>query len=183
LRTLTLIFKKSVTFATREKYIKNVRRKDKEITNINDKLSIIKKCKVCRIGLSENNKPYIVPLNYGYDFENNTLTLFFHSANEGRKMDIIKNNNNACFEVDCDTKLIEAEKVCKYSYLYKSIVGFGNIILIEDINDKTDALNKIVKHQTERETNYTFSFEEIKNITIYKMVVEEFTGKQKIIDK
>jgi len=49
-----------------------MRRKNKEITKIDDKIEVIKKCKVCRIGLSENNMPYIVPLNYGWDFENNS---------------------------------------------------------------------------------------------------------------
>ena len=156
-----------------------MRRKDKEITAVNEKLNIIRKCKVCRIGLSDNNIPYIIPLNYGYDFENNTLTLFFHSANAGEKMDIIKNNKNACFEVDCDNRLIEAEKACDYSYAYKSIVGFGKIILIENIDEKTEALNKIMKHQSEKETDFVFSDEKLKNITVYKMVAEEFTGKQK----
>ena len=160
-----------------------MRRKNREIKSVNDKLNIIKKCKVCRIGLSENNMPYIVPLNYGYDFCNNTLTLFFHSAKEGKKVDIIKNNNNACFEVDCDDLLIEGEKACNYSYAYKSIIGFGKIIIIEDINEKSDALNKIMKHQTEKDIIYDFSDEELKNVIIYKLVVEEFTGKQKVIEK
>ena len=155
-----------------------MRRKDKEITDINGKIDIIAKCKVCRIGLSDNNMPYIVPLNYGYDFENNTLTLFFHSAKEGRKTDIIQNNNNACFEIDCDNRLIEAETACRYSYAYKSIIGFGRIIPLEDINEKTEALNKILKHQSGKDTVYIFSPEELTKITIYKMVAEEFTGKQ-----
>ena len=159
-----------------------MRRNDKEITNLDEKIDIIKKCKVCRIGLSENNKPYIFPLNYGYDFVNNTLTLYFHSAKEGRKMDIIKNNNNACFEVDCDTQLINAEKACKYSYAFKSVIGFGKIILLEDMNEKSDGLNKILKHQTEKGDTFIFTQDELKNVTVYKMVVEEFTGKQKILN-
>jgi len=157
-----------------------MRRKDKEITDINDKIDILKRCKVCRIGLSENDKPYVVPLNYGYSFENNTLTLFFHSAKEGRKMDIIKNNDNACFEVDCDHRLIESERICGYSYAYNSVIGFGKIILLEDMNEKIDALNKMMKHQTEEETNFNFTPEELAKIIVYKMVVEEFTGKHKV---
>ena len=156
-----------------------MRRKDKEITNIHEKINIIKKCKVCRIGLSENNMPYIVPLNYGYDFENDTLTLFFHSAKEGKKIDVIKNNNNACFEIDCDTKLIEAERACSYGYAFKSIIGFGKIIILENVDEKIDGLNKIMKHQTERETVYNFTHDDLKNVCVYKMIVEEFTGKQK----
>jgi len=84
-----------------------MRRKDKEISAIEEKLEIIAKCKFCRLGLSENNYPYVVPLNYGFSYENEKLTLFFHGAMEGKKIDIIKNNNKACFEIDCDTKLVD----------------------------------------------------------------------------
>jgi len=156
-----------------------MRRKDKKITDINEKINVIKKCKVCRIGLSENNMPYIVPLNYGYVFEDDKLTLFFHGAKEGKKIDIIANNNNACFEIDCDTKLIEADKACNYGYAFKSIIGFGKIIILENTDEKINGLNKIMKHQTEKETVYTFTHDDLKNVCVYKMIVEEFTGKQK----
>jgi len=156
-----------------------MRRKDKEIIDINDKLAIIQKCKVCRIGLSENSKPYIIPLNYGYSFENNTLSLFFHSAKEGRKMDIIKTNNQACFEVDCDNQLIEGKEACDYNYAFKSVIGFGKIILLENIDEKIDGLNKIMEHQTGEDEIFTYSAEKVKNIIIYKLAVEEFTGKRK----
>jgi len=41
--------------------------------------------------LSENNYPYIVPMNYGYVYENEKLTLFFHGAKEGKKIGILNN--------------------------------------------------------------------------------------------
>jgi nitroimidazol reductase NimA-like FMN-containing flavoprotein (pyridoxamine 5'-phosphate oxidase superfamily) len=156
-----------------------MRRKDKEIIEIEDKINIINQCKVCRLGLSENNKPYVIPLNYGYDFTENILSLFFHSANEGKKMDIIKNNNNACFEIDCDNKLIEAEKACGYSYAFKSIIAFGKIMILENIDEKIYGLNKIMENQTGNKEIYNFPKEILQNVTVYKMIVEEFTGKQK----
>jgi nitroimidazol reductase NimA-like FMN-containing flavoprotein (pyridoxamine 5'-phosphate oxidase superfamily) len=105
-----------------------MRRKDKEITGVNEKLEVIAKCKVCRLGLSENNYPYIVPLNYGFSYDDEKLTLYFHGALEGKKIDMIKKNNNACFEIDCDTKLVEGENPCDFGYEFKSIIGFGKII-------------------------------------------------------
>ena len=156
-----------------------MRKQDREITDINEKINLIKKCKVCRIGLSENNMPYVIPLSYGYVFENNILTLFFHSATEGKKFDIIKNNNNACFEIDCDTRLIEADKACNYGYAFKSIIGFGKIMILENDDEKINGLNQIMKHQTEKETVYNFTPNDLKNVCVYKMVVQEFTGKQK----
>jgi nitroimidazol reductase NimA-like FMN-containing flavoprotein (pyridoxamine 5'-phosphate oxidase superfamily) len=158
-----------------------MRRKDREITNIDEKLKIIEKCKVCRLGLSENNYPYIIPLNYGFSYEDEKLTLYFHGAADGKKMDIIKNNNNACFEIDCDTKLIEGEIPCNHGYEYKSIIGFGKIIILETKNKKINALNYLMKQQTGKNIKYDFNENEINSIMIFKMLVEEFTGKQKVI--
>jgi nitroimidazol reductase NimA-like FMN-containing flavoprotein (pyridoxamine 5'-phosphate oxidase superfamily) len=158
-----------------------MRRKDKEITNVNDKIAIIEKCKFCRLGLCENNLPYVIPLNYGYHYENEQLTLYFHSAVEGKKIDIIKNNNNACFEIDCDTELIEREKFCNYSYAFQSIIGFGEIIFLETNAEKSIGLSHIMQHQTEKKMMCDFSEEELYKISVFKMVVEEFTGKQKMI--
>jgi len=156
-----------------------MRRKDREITDINEKLTVIQKCKVCRIGLSDDNIPYIIPLNFGYVFENEILTLFFHSAPEGKKLDIIKKNNNACFEIDCDSELIEGEEACNYGYAYKSIIGSGKIIIIENPDEKIYALNVLMKHQTEKDITYEFTNEQIKNVCVYKMIVSNFTGKRK----
>jgi nitroimidazol reductase NimA-like FMN-containing flavoprotein (pyridoxamine 5'-phosphate oxidase superfamily) len=158
-----------------------MRRTDKEITNINDKMAIIQQCKVCRLGLSENNLPYIVPLNYGYTLENNSLTLFFHSASEGKKLAIIRNNNNACFEIDCEHKLIEGDIACHYSFAFKSVIGFGAITLLDAKAEKAYALNQIMKHQTGRDLLFVFEDTELARVTVYKMVVIEFSGKQKVV--
>jgi len=157
-----------------------MRRKDKEIADINDKITIIAKCKICRLGLSENNYPYVIPLNYGYMYDNEKLTFYFHSAKEGKKTEIIQNNNNACFEIDCDTKLIEGEKPCNCNYEFKSIIGFGKISPIETNSEKITGLNCLMKHQTGKEAAYDFTENELNSICVYKMTVEEFTGKQKL---
>jgi nitroimidazol reductase NimA-like FMN-containing flavoprotein (pyridoxamine 5'-phosphate oxidase superfamily) len=156
-----------------------MRRKDREITDINDKMAIIEQCKFCRMGLCEENNPYIIPLNYGYTYENEKLTLFFHSAVEGKKIEIIKKNKNACFEVDCDTELIEGNSPCEYGYKFKSIIGFGEIIFLETNDEKSYGLKQLMKHQTGRETLHNFSENELKNVCVFKMIVKEFTGKQK----
>ena len=156
-----------------------MRRKDREIHEKKEIIKIIEKCKYCRIGLSDNDYPYIVPLNYGYSYENDKLTLFFHSAKEGKKINILKNNNKACFEIDCDTKLIEGENACKYAYEYRSIIGFGKIILMETDEEKTKGLNYLMRHQTGQNKNYAFGREELEKIIVLKMEVDEFKGKEK----
>jgi nitroimidazol reductase NimA-like FMN-containing flavoprotein (pyridoxamine 5'-phosphate oxidase superfamily) len=154
-----------------------MRRNDREITGMDEKLEIIDKNRICRLALSDDNQPYISPLNYGYSFENNTLTLYFHSAAEGKKLEIIKKNSRACFEIDCDGDLIEGEKPCSYGYAYKSIVGTGRIALANTADEKKDGLEKLMKHQTGKNGTYHFDEKMIDRVTVYKMTVTEFTGK------
>ncbi|MCL1827824.1 MAG: pyridoxamine 5'-phosphate oxidase family protein, partial [Candidatus Cloacimonetes bacterium] len=151
---------------------------EKEITQIKDILAILSKCKVCRLGLVEGDRPYIIPLNYGFIWENEKLTLLFHSATEGKKLDIIKANNNACFEIDCDTMLKEGDTACDFAYAYKSVIGFGAIEYITGLKDKIFSLNTIIQHQTGKNTFYDFTEEQIKNVCIYKIICTSFTGKQ-----
>ncbi len=160
-----------------------MRRKDKEITDIGEILEIVAKCKFCRLGLSENNFPYIVPLNYGFSYDDGRLILYFHGATEGRKIDIVRKNNNACFEIDCDTKLIEGEKACNYGYEFKSVIGFGKIVFLDTVDEKVAGLNRLMKHQTGKDTVYDFNDDELKNVVVFKMAVEEFSGKRKVIKR
>jgi nitroimidazol reductase NimA-like FMN-containing flavoprotein (pyridoxamine 5'-phosphate oxidase superfamily) len=156
-----------------------MRRKDREITGINELLAVIDQCKVCRLGLSADDQPYIVPLNFGYIFANNALTLFFHSAHEGKKIDILKKNNRACFEIDCDHRLLEADTACGYGFVFTSVIGFGTVEFLTDAGEKTFALNALMKHQTGKDTQYSFGEKELDAVCVYRMSVAEFTGKKK----
>jgi nitroimidazol reductase NimA-like FMN-containing flavoprotein (pyridoxamine 5'-phosphate oxidase superfamily) len=160
-----------------------MRRKDKEIADVSEKLEIIAKCKFCRLGLSEGDYPYIIPINYGFSYDGRGLSLYFHSAKEGKKLDIIKKNNNACFEIDCDTNLIEGEKPCNYGYEFKSIIGFGKITPLENIDEKINGLNYIMKQQTGKDAKHDFDESELNRVTVLRMSVDEFTGKQKVLLK
>ncbi|MDR1382495.1 MAG: pyridoxamine 5'-phosphate oxidase family protein [Planctomycetaceae bacterium] len=155
-----------------------MRRKEKEIASINEKLAIIDAHKVCRLALSDGVQPYIIPLNYGYSFEDNVLTLFFHSANAGKKLEIIKKNNHACFEIDNTGQLIPADQPCRYSYKFQSIIGVGKIIFLNTPTEKITALTKLMQHQTGKNQLFDFDKTALERITAYKMIVEQFTGKK-----
>ena len=154
-----------------------MRRSDREITDKSDIISIIEKCDVCRLAFSKNNVPYIVPMNFGYEYINGKLSLYFHGASEGKKHDIISKNPIACFEMDCSHKLIEAEEACNYSMEYESIIGSGNIHLCTDKSDKIHALEKLMK-QYAKNKDFTFPDQVLDSVTVFKLDVIEFTGKR-----
>ncbi len=72
-----------------------MRRTDREVKDTAEIMKIIEKCDVCRLGLSDGNVPYVVPMNYGYEYSDGKLTLYFHGAKEGKKLQIIQNNASA----------------------------------------------------------------------------------------
>jgi nitroimidazol reductase NimA-like FMN-containing flavoprotein (pyridoxamine 5'-phosphate oxidase superfamily) len=155
-----------------------MRRKDREITEPAEILALIDKCKVCRLGLSENDQAYIVPLNFGYTFADTVLTLFFHSAHEGKKIDLMRKNRRACFEIDCDHRLVQAETACGHGFLFSSVIGFGTLSFIGDAAEKTRALNILMKHQTGKDVPYRYTEAELAAVCVYKMEVDSFTGKR-----
>jgi len=68
----------------------HLKRKDKEITSQTDMQAIIKRGQYTVIALCQNDEPYIVTMNYGYDGKKNTL--YFHAALEGLKLEFIEHN-------------------------------------------------------------------------------------------
>ena len=149
-----------------------MRRKEREIKDKNEIESVIERATVCRIALSDNNVPYIVPLNFGY--KDNCL--YFHSAPKGKKIDIMRRNNNVCFELDIDHKLIESETPCNYSMKYRSVIGFGKAFFVDDFEGKRTALNAIMQHYSG--SSYEFSENQLRKVAVIKVVIESMTGKK-----
>ena len=149
-----------------------MRRKEKEITDRAVIESIVLRSSVCRLALSEDNRPYIVPLCFGY--KDNTL--YFHSARKGKKLDILRKNNNVCFEFDIDHKIVEAEKACKWGMKYQSVIGYGNASVINDPESKRRAFNIIMQHYSGR--SFTYAEVALKDTVIIKVKIESMRGKK-----
>lgn len=152
-----------------------MRRRDKEITDRDAIESIIHKGEICRIALSSNNHPYIVPLIYGYRDQ----CLYFHSAPEGKKIEMILENNRVCFEIEYDTELVRGEDPCLWGMKYKSVIGFGTATLIDDNPEKVQAMNIIMAHYAEK-PKAAYSEDFLKPMLIIKVKIEQMTGKESI---
>lgn len=149
-----------------------MRRKEKEIKNITEIETIINESPVCRIALSDNGLPYMIPLCFGYSNRH----LYFHSANEGEKIDILKKNNNICFEFDIYEGLMTKGNPCDWDVLYKSVIGYGKAFFIDGSQEKINALNIILKHYSDE--SFAFPENQIRNVTVIKVDIEEITGKK-----
>ena len=149
-----------------------MRRKEKEIIDRAALEAILESAKICRIALCEKGRPYIIPVCFGYK----DSTLYFHSAREGRKIDILRQNNKVCFECEIDVQFVKNEIACKWSCKYKSVVGFGTASFVEDTDEMREAYEVIMAHYSDGV--YEFPEREMKKSKIIKIDVHEITGKQ-----
>jgi nitroimidazol reductase NimA-like FMN-containing flavoprotein (pyridoxamine 5'-phosphate oxidase superfamily) len=148
-----------------------MRKKDKEISDESGIRAIIEKANVCRLGMVNGNKPYIVPLCFGY----HDNVLYFHGSLKGQKIDLIRKNPNVCFEFDLITETMESENACDWSMKYQSVIGFGKAVFIESSDEKRKALSIIMGQYSDR----LFLFPEniLKVTAVIKVEIESMTGK------
>lgn len=149
-----------------------MRREDKEIKDINEIEKIFKESQICRLAMVDGNKPYIVPMNFGYQ----DSTLYFHSALEGRKIDLINKNSNICFEVDQIIQFKKAKIACDWSIQYKSVIGEGRAQFLYDPEEKKEGLDIIMAQYSGRTFEYTS--EMLEKTLVIKLVIDKMTGKQ-----
>lgn len=127
--------------------------------------------------MCNENKPYLVPMNFGYIFQNDQLVLFFHCAKKGEKLNILKNNPSIFFEMDTEHCLIESEIPCQNGFAYASVMGNGTASFPTEFEEKATALNQIMLHQSGK--SFHFNEQMTNSVTIIKVTVNEFTGKRR----
>jgi uncharacterized protein len=153
-----------------------MRKKDKEITDIKQIESIIYRADVCRVAFANDNIPYIVTMNFGYT-GGDRQKLFFHCANEGKKLIMIRNNNYVCFEIDTDHEVIKGEIGCDWTMKYSSVVGYGKITIVTDENEKKKGLDHIMTHYGGK-GDYCYDEKVLLRTTVLKLEISEMTGKK-----
>lgn len=154
-----------------------MRQKQREITDFAEIIEVIKHCDVCRLALNDEGYPYILPLNFGMDIVNEKLILYFHSALEGHKVDLIRKDNRASFEMDCKHQLQYIEEKGYCTMAYESVIGIGQIRILEE-DEKMDALKKIMSHYHTGKDAY-FNTAAIPRTLVYALEVATITGKRK----
>jgi nitroimidazol reductase NimA-like FMN-containing flavoprotein (pyridoxamine 5'-phosphate oxidase superfamily) len=149
-----------------------LRRSDRELTDRADIDDIINRASICHLALCKNSVPYVVPLNYGYA----DGCLYFHSALQGRKIDILRSNNTVSFTMYVDERLATSNVACKWGTRYKSVMGEGKAFLVEEPQEKEAALAIIMRHYSDRE--FTFNPSQVNKVVIIRVVIDSISGKQ-----
>ena len=156
-----------------------MRRKDREIKERAEIIDVIRRCDICRLGLVDGDYAYILPLNFGMDAdEEGKVTLYFHSALEGHKTELLKEGLKASFEMDTRHELEYDESKGYCTYYFESVMGRGTIHMLGD-DEKFEVLTKLMDHYHPGMNAY-FNPAAMPRTLVYSLKVEEMTGKRKV---
>lgn len=136
---------------------------------------LLRLCKVCRLALCDGDRPYLVPLNYGYSWDGSGLRLYFHSAREGRKLDLLRRSPRACFEVDDGGELTAGETACQHGWAYRSLIGEGAVRFLHG-EEKRQGLEILMAHQTGRR-DWAFEEKACQAVAVFCLEVSHLSGK------
>lgn len=156
-------------------WFEKMRRKEKEIKEKTELLEILEKSMICRIAFSDNNFPYIVPMNFC--FADNAI--YLHSAKEGKKIEIIKKNSNVCFETEYDCAVRGSGTPCTTGMIFRSVIAAGTASIVSDKEKKAEILSLFAEKYTPHKF-YDFSEKEISSVAIIKIDISEISGKKSV---
>lgn len=156
-----------------------MRRKDREVTDTEKINNIINNCSCCRIGFNDNGEVYIVPLNFGYSITDNTYTLYFHGAKEGRKIDLICSSPKVGFEMDAGHEVyaLNADVACNYTSRFQSIIGNGVMSIVTAPEEKKLGLSLIMEHNTGKR-DWSFNDNAVNAVAVFKLTVTSLSCKE-----
>lgn len=158
-----------------------MRRTDREITDLTTMEQIIANGHVITLGINTADAaPYVVPTNYGYEFDQDKLTLYIHGAPVGKKRTLIQADNRVSFNIVTNTALYQPndDKLSHYSYFYQSIYGVGKAALVSDLTEKEHALRLVLKHEVGHDVPGNIDPHDLEYVGVIRIDVASFTGKQ-----
>lgn len=149
-----------------------VRRKERAIVDRAEIDAILHEGKVVHLAMSLDDRPFLVPLFYAYD----GTSLYFHSAQHGTKIEILKQNPHVCFEVSLDHGVIPSENACDFEARHRSVIGMGKAVFVENEQEKLRALDAIVGRFTEEK--FTYPAQMLAHTNMVRIEIESLKGKK-----
>ena len=152
-----------------------MRRIKQEISDKGIIEEILEKSEICRLGFMDQDRAYVLPFNYGYQDNH----IYIHCAREGKKIDLIKKNNTVGIEIEQISKMERNQKACKWTTIYRSVVGYGEVEILTDNEEKRQGLDIIMKHNgADESTDLNYEKRHLDAVSILKIRITEITGKQ-----
>ena len=152
---------------------REMRRKDREVLDRAEIDDILRSSIYGHLGLCDEGEPYVVPLIFGVV----DGVMYFHCAHEGRKMDVVRKNPRACFQVDADVRLITADSSCGFGGGYRSVMAGGVISVVESEDEKIRALAAMMSKCAGEDFKPEFPSRNLAAITVLRLDPDWISAK------
>lgn len=159
-----------------------------EITDLNTIRDFLSKNHYCFLSIQDRDCPYTVPLNYGFQLENDgTLALYFHTSTGGRLYDVIhrgdyRNGIRVSFGLAIMDGILSSIKgASEWDTAYRSLIGDGMLTKLESAQDKIEALDIFLQcynYQMEPGQTQKYPESRLESVTIYKVAVTDYHMKK-----
>ncbi len=168
-----------------------------EIKSLSNMISFLNEERVGRVAsIDQQGYPQIIPMNFVYvkndliDIQSdnkNIGAIYLHSHPIGEKIENIKRNSKVGFEVDSYVCFLPSyyfhpTDASQADTLYISVVIKGNAAIVQDPDEKANALNALMK-KYQKEGGYELlssSMGSVREVTVLKVVPDQIRGKYKI---
>jgi len=153
--------------------VEAMRKTNQEIKDEKILKEILLGATICRVAMMDGERPYIIPFNYGYM----DGCMYIHSAPEGKKIDLLLQNPEVCFEVEDSIEILTGDRACDWTTSYRSVVGYGTVAILSDEQSKQQGLEVIMAQHGAPELK-KFNPKNLNRIVILKLSITSMTGKQ-----
>jgi len=168
-----------------------------EIKSLSNMISFLNEERVGRVAsIDEQGYPQIIPMNFVYvkndlidtqSDNKNIGAIYMHSHPIGEKIENIKRNSKVGFEVDSYVCFLPSyyfhpTDASQADTLYISVVIKGNAAIVQDPDEKANALNALMK-KYQKEGGYeslSSNMGSVREVTVLKVVPDQIRGKYKI---
>lgn len=152
-----------------------MRRRDRAVTSPSEIVEIMSRCEVLHLAIAAQPAPYLLPVNFG--MEPDGMTLYVHGAMEGTKYDLLAKNDQVGFEMECTSGLVLDEASHSCTMNYESVMGWGTVSEVTDLDGKLHALDCIMRQYHSEDFYYDPAVAERTRILCLK--IQERTGKRR----
>jgi len=151
-----------------------IRRKDKELTDLRELKENLKTTHYVTLAMCLKDEPYLVTISHGYDQEKNCI--YFHCAEEGKKIDLLKENNLIWGQALKDYGYVQG----KCDQLYSTTQFRGKVTFVEDAIEKEHSLLVLIKSlekDRKKIIHKQINDQSIQKVTIGRIDIEYMSGK------
>lgn len=154
-----------------------MRRNDREIRDMSEIFDALQRCDTVRIGIQGDKYPYVVPVSFGAERENEQIVLYFHCAKQGMKVNLINHNPYVCVESD---HFIRTEEIRNgITARYESVIGFGKCEFLSSEEEILHGLQVLISHYG-YDTQPLSTCKNLENVLVGKIVLESISGKRNL---